>query len=404
MTGPKHIRIMEYSAYGDAKGVCVEYAPPEILAQYDPLGGYVRHHKYETGNGRYSDDVQAEIAIAEVIVSGRPLTPMLLADAFVNVYKRDRRPGYASGYQALLNSVNDGTDFLKTIRPDSDKSGAAMRILPAGIFPTERQVIHFATLQACLTHSQPDGINAAIAAALMSHYFLYDLGPKAGLGSYLASKIPGPWAQPWSAEYVGQQGWMSVQAAVTAVISCDTMSELLTKCIKFGGDTDTVATIALGAAACSDEVLRDLPAAVTEGLENGPYGRDFLRGLDATLTDRMYELRQAEQARLASQKTNRGAGSKGAPGSAISKLSSTVPHGASGKVASRILVVQVPPHMFGPIEKQDYLQIPADMDVAKEEKAWFAGGGDSSGKSFAEYLISQGAVTLDVEIWSINYM
>ena len=39
-----------------------------------------------------------------------------------------------------------------------------------------------------------DGINAACAAALMSHYFLHDLGPKSWLGEFLQGNVPGQWA------------------------------------------------------------------------------------------------------------------------------------------------------------------------------------------------------------------
>jgi len=69
----------------------------------------------------------------------------------------------------------------------------------------------------------------------------------------------------------------------------------------------------------------------------------------------------------------------------------------------RILVVQSPEQWTGVVDKQDFLEIPAGMDVAKEEQTWFASGGDSSGKSFAEFLIAQGATRLSPEIWNINY-
>jgi ADP-ribosylglycohydrolase len=61
------------------------------------------------------------------------------------------------------------------------------------------------------------------------------------------------------------------------------MSRLLQSCIKLGGDTDTVASIALGAAACCQEIEPDLPPALVAGLENGPFGRDYLENLDRGL-------------------------------------------------------------------------------------------------------------------------
>jgi len=59
------------------------------------------------------------------------------------------------------------------------------------------------------------------------------------------------------------------------------MSELLRTCIAFTGDVDTVASIALAAGSCSLEVTQDLPLYLFETLENGAYGREYIRTLDA---------------------------------------------------------------------------------------------------------------------------
>src|SRR5262249_53467806 len=137
-------------------------------------------------------------------------------------------------------------------------------------------------VQAALTHDTPDGIHAAQAAALSGHYFLYRLGPKGRLGEFLDGLVPGQWSVPWHGK-VGAKGWMSVRAAVTAVTRNDSLTALLKDCIAFTGDVDTVATIALGAASCSDEYANDLAPALVSGLESGPYGRDYLIALDKQL-------------------------------------------------------------------------------------------------------------------------
>jgi ADP-ribosylglycohydrolase len=225
------------------------------------------------------------LAIAEAIVSGEPWTPENLANRFVDVFHRDPHVGYAQGFYHFLRATRSGAEFVANIRPDSEKSGAAMRAAPIGIFPTVSEVIERCTLQARLTHDTPDGIAAANAAALMTHYFLYQIGPKADLGRFLERHVPG---HRWSIPYIGKvrsRGWMSVRAAVTAVMECGRMSDLLRRCIAFTGDVDTVATIALAAASCSDEVERDLSAALVTGLENGTYGRDYIVALDRKLME-----------------------------------------------------------------------------------------------------------------------
>ena len=72
-----------------------------------------------------------------------------------------------------------------------------MRACPIGIFPTIEKVIENTTIQAAITHNTPDGIKAAIAAALMFHYFIYQLGLKQNLGNFLEKHVPGEWSIPW---------------------------------------------------------------------------------------------------------------------------------------------------------------------------------------------------------------
>jgi hypothetical protein len=157
-----------------------------------------------------------------------------------------------------------------------------MRAGPIGVLPDLAQVIEYARIQAAVTHNTPDGINAAVAAALMPHYFLYRLGPKRDLGRFLEQYVPGAWATPWQG-MADIKGWMCVRAAVTALVTGSTLSDILRRCIAFTGDVDTVATIALAAGSCSQEIAPDLSAPLIDGLENGPYGRDYLVGLDGQL-------------------------------------------------------------------------------------------------------------------------
>jgi ADP-ribosylglycohydrolase len=269
-------------AIGDAYGAGFEYADPELIRQQNNLSRYVKHPTHKIQPGRYTDDTQMTLAIVEAMLSGEAWTPELLADKFVTAFRRDPREGYAMGFYHFLRRVHSGEQFLREIKPDSDKSGAAMRAAPIGLYPTIAEVIERCSVQAALTHNTPDGINAAVAAALMTHYFVYKLGPKQELGSFLETHIRGQWATPWSGK-VRSKGWMSVRAAITAVIQQKSMSDLLRACIDYSGDVDTVATIALAAASCSTEILQDLPASLFEGLENGTYGRAYIQQLDTQL-------------------------------------------------------------------------------------------------------------------------
>jgi ADP-ribosyl-[dinitrogen reductase] hydrolase len=269
-------------AVGDAYGAGFEYVDRDVIQAANDLSHYVKHPRHNIPPGWYTDDTQMSIAIAEAIISGEPWTPIMLASKFVEVFKRDPREGYAARFYEFLKRVRNGEEFLAQIEPASDKSGAAMRAAPIGLLPTLQEVIDKTTLQAALTHNTPDGINAAVAAALMTHFFVYDLGPKKDLGTFLDSYVPGQWSVPWRGK-VKAKGWMSVRAAVTSVTASHQMSSLLKSCIAYSGDVDTVAAIALAAGSCSREIEQDLPDNLIALLENRPYGRDYLVGLDSQL-------------------------------------------------------------------------------------------------------------------------
>jgi ADP-ribosylglycohydrolase len=270
-------------AVGDAYGAGFEYVADCVIRAHNTATHYVQHPRHRgTRPGMYTDDTQMSLAIAEALVSGERWSPENLARRFVEVFHRDPREGYAAGFHDFLEEVQSGDEFLARIRPDSDKSGAAMRAAPLGVLPSVGQVIDRCRVQAALTHNTPDGIRAAQAAALMSHYFLYTLGNVAALGAFLEGQVPGPWSVPWQGK-VGPKGWMSVRAAVTAVVRNRRLSGLLVDCVAFTGDVDTVAAIALAAASCSPEYEKDLPPNLIDTLENGRYGRDYIIALDRQL-------------------------------------------------------------------------------------------------------------------------
>jgi ADP-ribosyl-[dinitrogen reductase] hydrolase len=154
-------------AIGDAYGAGFEYVDRDAVAVHNNLARYMRHPRHRIAPGRYTDDMQMSIAVVEAILSDAPWTPLLLADWFVEAFRRDPREGYSAGFYDFLHRVSSGAQFLAEIRPESDKSGAAMRAAPIGVYPTVAEVIERATVQARLTHDTLDGIHAAVAAALM---------------------------------------------------------------------------------------------------------------------------------------------------------------------------------------------------------------------------------------------
>lgn len=273
-------------AIGDAYGAGFEYVDAKMVREQNLLEGYVQHPTHlGVRPGSYTDDTQMTLAIAELMVDGASWTPEEIAGRFVDAFKRDPRDGYARGFQALLQQVSNGSEFLRRIRPDSDKSGAAMRVSPVGLLADVDDVVARATVQARVTHETADGVDAACAAALAVHYCRHEVGPLADVGEWIADRLRAPrWAEPWAGR-VGSKGVVSVRAALTALSQNRSMRELLRACVGFTGDVDTVATIALAAASCSPQYASDLPTQLIDGLERGPYGYDYLKSLDRELVE-----------------------------------------------------------------------------------------------------------------------
>ncbi len=233
-------------AIGDAYGSGFEYAPERLVRERNDLSGYIPHPRHSLTPGCYTDDTQMSIAVVEAMLSARAWTAELLASSFVEAFRRDPRQGYSKRTYAALSAARDGADFLARLDPISDTSGAAMRAAAIGLYRTPAEVLARCGMQAALTHNTPDGIRAAQAASLMTHYTHHRLGPKRELPALLSRHLPGDWTTPWRGK-VGHPGMVSVRTALTAFLRCERMSDLLRTCVDFTGDVDTVAAIALAA-------------------------------------------------------------------------------------------------------------------------------------------------------------
>lgn len=270
-------------AIGDAYGAGFEYANDNL--KYNNLNGYVKHPTHGLNKGQYTDDTQMSIALAEMLTSDLEWNRYNIAGKFLECFKRDERNGYSKLFQTFLENTNNAVEFLDNIKPDSDKSGGAMRASCLGYLPTIEEAISKTTIQCSITHNTEGGIIAARASSLLSWYMINSHGPAIEVGKFLNSVVKSSTVD-WDLDYVGKvksKGWMSVQAAVTAIKRNTKLSELLIDCVNFSGDVDTVATIALSAASCSSEYENDLPSCLVYGLECGKFGRDYLISLDTKL-------------------------------------------------------------------------------------------------------------------------
>jgi ADP-ribosylglycohydrolase len=185
-----------------------------------------------------------------------------------------------------------------------------MRVSPIGLYPDLNTVYELANLQSSITHNTLKGRTAAVAVALMVHYFYYGLGPRKDLYDWFLAETGqlkldgfGPpslirndsdmemlkknfvVAYPEDRR-ISTLGWDCVASAKQVVLENSSMSEILKKICDYSGDTDTAACIAMAIASVCDEIDNDIPQNLYDGLENGPYGRNYLESLDKRLFEK----------------------------------------------------------------------------------------------------------------------
>ncbi|MBW2987111.1 ADP-ribosylglycohydrolase family protein [Candidatus Woesearchaeota archaeon] len=286
-------------AVGDAFGAGFEGVDRKTIDDYFKRNrylNYVRHPRHNITPGDYTDDTQMASVVAEAMLSGN-FTRRDLADRWVKRFHQDKRLGYTSRFYNLLNHCRTGGDLLSRLSGSSGiTSGAAMRAPVIGLYERVSKVKKIAKMQAEITHGA-SGVEAAIASALMVHYFYRMRGQKAGLRNFIAKEVRKDYARPWQkGRKVGTEGWQCVSAAIQAVMDNDNIPDLLRQCVRYGGDTDTVAAIAMAAASVSLEYRNQhdnhgngwnkrFPVRLYSGLEpaKGLYGRNYLQQLDGRL-------------------------------------------------------------------------------------------------------------------------
>ncbi len=281
-------------AIGDAYGASFEYCD-ENLSLNNPENGYIQNTRHlDLKPGRYTDDTQMSIAIAELLLNeGAHVSLRKVSEYFLETFHRDRRKGYSRNFQKFLERTRSPEEFLENIRNDSDKSGAAMRSCPIGFIKNPKDVLQFAKLQASLTHNTDIGIRSSQIVALSCNFFLHQNRPFRYLTKFLKEYVSlNDFTFDWNGS-VGSKGNQAVSAALTAISHCVSydeglLSQLLYYCVSFGGDTDTVSTIALGIASCYENYFEnDLPEILIWGLElGGKYGKEYLENLNLKLKEK----------------------------------------------------------------------------------------------------------------------
>lgn len=281
----KIIIMLLHAAIGDAYGAGFEFQNAEFIAENNYLEKYFPHGLYTEIQGKYTDDTQMALALAELLLENDEIwTHEVVADKFVQVFQRDKRRGYSNRMYNTLNDSKNGQHFLQINDNQSRGNGSAMRAYPLGYIKDIEKLLHFATIQAQVSHDTNEGIEAAKRIALTTHYYIYGY---AGISllDFLRQYI----ALPKLLEIVSPiefYGYPTTNAVLKLIENETDMKRCLKIGIDYGGDTDTVAALSMAILSLKPNHIDNLPKFLFDELENGVYGRDYLMKIDSLLREK----------------------------------------------------------------------------------------------------------------------
>ncbi|KZZ48020.1 crystallin J1 [Thalassolituus sp. HI0120] len=278
--------MLKEVAVADAYGAGFEFSDKRKIQRFNDLNSYSEHDLYKT-RGKYTDDTQMSIAIAELVVSDEKWHEVNIASKFVDCFKRDPRKGYSHGFYDVLDRVDNGFELLSSLRKGSVRNGAAMRSMPIGFIKDELELLEKAEMQAKITHDSEMGVKSSCAVAMAANFGLHQAGRVSDLEAYLESVRLSDWDFNWCQEAT-VLAYDTVSAAFSCLVAEHSIAGLLGRCINLGGDTDSVASIAVGLATCFDEYDKTIPSRLLAGLDETSYGIEFLELLDEKLIARAF--------------------------------------------------------------------------------------------------------------------
>lgn len=162
--------------------------------------------------------------------------------------------------------------------------------VPIGVIDNVPLLLHTAKIQAHTKNYSETEKFSAQAIALMSHFFLHRDYPTKELDAFLLhhlhSHFPPAFFRRFLVPFMPSDSFPvsdTVYAVFDLLVHCSTLIELLQKIPFLRGETKSVAAITFGIA--SARRPDDFSDTIFDKLENGPYGRDYLKALGKQLMD-----------------------------------------------------------------------------------------------------------------------
>ena len=282
------------TAVGDALGAPVEGLNMEMVRSV-----YGNEKEWERVEGRYTDDTEMMIGVAESLIRIRGFNGADMASTFIQNF--DVKRGYGPGSTGALKMIREGENWEAASKKlfggeGSYGNGAAMRIAPVGLFYYDdtdalREVAYKSSM---ITHSHELGKEGAALQAFA--IALAVRGQKEGMPSELEGFVQNDVYKekirliglildkaPRKKEVIAKLGngmaaFNSVPTAIYSFLRAGSFKEGVVYAVSLGGDTDTIGAMtgAISGAYYGD---RAIPREWMEQLEAGEKGKRYIRML-----------------------------------------------------------------------------------------------------------------------------
>ncbi|MBE0515782.1 MAG: ADP-ribosylglycohydrolase family protein [Methanophagales archaeon] len=291
------------SAVGDAIGAPVEGWSMEMVSSV-----YGEKTPWKMIYGRYTDDTEMMIGVAESLIEHKGFNGANMARRFIQNY--DAKRGYGPGSKEALKRLREGEGWEAASEnlfggEGSYGNGAAMRIAPIGIvyYDNADTLREIAYKSSHITHSHELGKEGAALQAFS--IALAVRGQQEGMVSALSEfvrndvykekirKIAILLDKEASKKEViaelgnGEAAFNSVPPAIYSFLRFDKFEDSVVYAVSLGGDTDTIGAMtgAISGAYYGDGAI---PTDWVERLEEGEKGKSYIK----RLAEELYHLKE----------------------------------------------------------------------------------------------------------------
>jgi len=290
------------SAVGDALGAPLEGWSVEMVSSM-----YGEGKGWKMIYGRYTDDTEMMIGVAESLIEHKGFNGADMARTFIQNY--DARRGYSPWTQEALQRIREGESWEEASKKlfggqGSYGNGAAMRIAPIGLlyYDNAHKLRETAHKASHITHAHELGIEGAALHAFS--IALAVRGKKTGMVSELHEFVNNDvykkkikkiaillQKETTKKEIIaelgnGEAAFNSVPTALYAFLRFDTFEESVIYAVSLGGDTDTIGAMT-GAISGAYYGEGAIPNQWVEELEEGEKGRSYIK----RLAEELYHLK-----------------------------------------------------------------------------------------------------------------